>query len=210
MLQIPCRHELVLPTASVFLSPESESWPEDFLPPLMCLVPLYFLHRPRWDFVQIETSRPFPSPNILDLHFQFLDLPPPLPSTPAADLATVGSKLCQTKQLFSSNMEDESTSAPAGPPARTSSHLSHDAATNLKRSDPFQFGSRTLGEQDDVFEFNAWDHVETDETYKEYAELQYAKQRESPVSDFDRSKSPGPFSPIAPRRLSFGILMNQR
>jgi tRNAThr (cytosine32-N3)-methyltransferase len=64
---------------------------------------------------------------------------------------------------------------------------SHDPDNNLKRSDPFQFGSRYLQQEDNVFEFNAWDHVETDDTYKEYAELQYAKQREAPVSDFDKS-----------------------
>lgn len=68
------------------------------------------------------------------------------------------------------------------------SHLSHDPAKNLKRSDPFQFGSRYLGEGDDVFEFNAWDHVETDDAYKEYAEKQIEMQRQSPVSDFDKSK----------------------
>lgn len=59
---------------------------------------------------------------------------------------------------------------------------------NKKRSDPFQFGSRYLQVTDDVYEFNAWDHVETDDAYKEYAEVQYAKQREAPVSDFDKSK----------------------
>lgn len=68
-------------------------------------------------------------------------------------------------------------------------HRSHDPTNNLKRSDPFQFGSRYLGEGDDVFEFNAWDHVETDDAYKEYAEQQYAKQRQNPVSDFEKSKS---------------------
>ncbi|KAK4113822.1 methyltransferase [Canariomyces notabilis] len=65
-------------------------------------------------------------------------------------------------------------------------HRSHDPQYNQKRSDPFQFGSRYLGEDDDVFEFNAWDHVETDDAYKEYAEQQYAMQRQSPVSDFDK------------------------
>ena len=67
-------------------------------------------------------------------------------------------------------------------------HRSHDPDYNQKRSDPFQFGSRYLGQQDNVFEFNAWDHVETDDTYKEYAEQQYAMQRDAPVSDFDKSK----------------------
>lgn len=71
----------------------------------------------------------------------------------------------------------------------TPAHRSHDPENNLKRTDPFQFGSRFLNEGDDVFEFNAWDHVETDDVYKEYAEEQYEKQRQSPVSDFDKSKS---------------------
>lgn len=67
-------------------------------------------------------------------------------------------------------------------------HRSHDPQYNQKRSDPFQFGSRYLGQEDDPFEFNAWDHVETDDTYKEYAEQQYAMQRQAPVSDFDKSE----------------------
>ena len=72
--------------------------------------------------------------------------------------------------------------------AQLPAHRNHDPQYNMKRSDPFQFGSRYLQEDDDVFEFNAWDHVETDDTYKEYAEQQYAMQRESPVSDFDKSE----------------------
>jgi tRNAThr (cytosine32-N3)-methyltransferase len=74
-------------------------------------------------------------------------------------------------------------------PLQEAPHRSHDPENNLKRSDPFQFGSRLLSEADNVYEFNAWDHVETDDTYKEYAELQYAKQREAPVSEFDKSTS---------------------
>ncbi|OCL02689.1 hypothetical protein AOQ84DRAFT_369014, partial [Glonium stellatum] len=71
-------------------------------------------------------------------------------------------------------------------PIRKPAHRSHDAANNQKRTDPFAFGSRYLEEGDDIFEFNAWDHVETDDAYKEFAELQYARQREAPVSEFDR------------------------
>jgi len=63
-----------------------------------------------------------------------------------------------------------------------------DASNNpQKRTDPFQFGSRYLEEGDDIFDYNAWDHVETDEAYKEFAEEQYAKQRQDPVNDFDKS-----------------------
>ena len=72
---------------------------------------------------------------------------------------------------------------PATPP-----HRSPDPSNNLKRSDPFQFGSRYLLPTDNVFEFNAWDHVETDETYNAHAEAQYSTQRENPVSAYDKQR----------------------
>ena len=68
------------------------------------------------------------------------------------------------------------------------SHRSHDPNNNLKRTDPFKFGSRYLQEDDNVFEFNAWDHVIPDAAYYEYAETQYGFQRASPVSDFDKKR----------------------
>lgn len=67
-------------------------------------------------------------------------------------------------------------------------HRSHDPSNNAKRTDPFKFGQRYLETGDDVFEYNAWDHVETDDAYKEYAEKQFEMQRQSPVSDFDKSE----------------------
>ena len=70
----------------------------------------------------------------------------------------------------------------------TPSHRCHAPGNNLKRSDPFQFGSRYLEDNDDPFEFNAWDHVEPDAEYLSYADAQYDKQRQSPVSDFDRKR----------------------
>lgn len=57
-----------------------------------------------------------------------------------------------------------------------------------KRSDPFQFGSRYLEEGDNVFDYNAWDHVPADQEYLDYASAQYTKQRSDPVSDFDRRR----------------------
>lgn len=62
-----------------------------------------------------------------------------------------------------------------------------DSAQNpYKRTDPFQFGSRYLEEGDDIFSHNAWDHVETDETYRNFIEEQAALQRASPVPESDR------------------------
>lgn len=83
---------------------------------------------------------------------------------------------------------DYATIAQLVEPPHVPRQRSNDPANDEKRSDPFQFGSRYLEEGDDVFAYNAWDHVETDEEYKAYAELQYARQRESPVSDFDRQR----------------------
>ncbi|CCU75607.1 Actin-binding protein [Blumeria hordei DH14] len=57
-----------------------------------------------------------------------------------------------------------------------------------KKTEPFQFGSRILDAGKNVFEFNAWDHVETDDSYKEYAQLQYTRQRNDPVSEFDKNR----------------------
>ena len=68
----------------------------------------------------------------------------------------------------------------------TPAHRSHDPSNNTKRTDPFQFGSRFLTTDDDVFEFNAWDHVMPDDSYYAYAEAQLAQQRASPVSEFDK------------------------
>ncbi|KAI5779466.1 methyltransferase domain-containing protein [Geopyxis carbonaria] len=57
-----------------------------------------------------------------------------------------------------------------------------------KQSDPFQFGSRFLLPEDDPMQFNAWDHVEVDDEYKEYARSQIEKQRSQPVSEFDKAR----------------------
>ena len=59
---------------------------------------------------------------------------------------------------------------------------------NKKRTDPFQFGQRYLTSDADVFSYNAWDHVEPDSEYHNYAESQYNLQRSNPVSDYDKGR----------------------
>jgi tRNAThr (cytosine32-N3)-methyltransferase len=105
-------------------------------------------------------------------------------AAPVAEMASLTVEGQPPAGEFPSVAEGDKANEEAIPP-----HRSHDPATNLKRTDPFQFGSRYLTEEDNVFEFNAWDHVETDDAYKEYAEQQFEKQRQSPVSDFDKSES---------------------
>ncbi|KAF4981097.1 hypothetical protein FZEAL_3033 [Fusarium zealandicum] len=116
-------------------------------------------------------------------------------STPSGDaVASPAVESVPTENMAALDVKDPDTEAVKEATGRETEaadvppHLSHDPTNNLKRSDPFQFGSRYLNEGDNVFEFNAWDHVETDEAYKEYAEQQYAKQRQFPVSDFEKRK----------------------
>lgn len=108
--------------------------------------------------------------------------------TAAAVDAVPSSELDLAKQTSALTVQE--TTPKSGSEAKTAQlppHRSHDPQYNMKRTDPFMFGSRYLEEGDDVFEFNAWDHVETDDAYKEYSEQQFALQRASPVSDFDKS-----------------------
>lgn len=108
---------------------------------------------------------------------------------PRAPVAQAPSILTEKLAEAVSTLEinDQSNGDKSTPPA----HRSHDPQYNQKRSDPFQFGSRFLNKDDDVFEFNAWDHVEVDDESKEYAEKQYEMQRASPVSDFDKQRFNG-------------------
>lgn len=93
----------------------------------------------------------------------------------------------QTSALTLQETMPETRSETEKETAQIPPHRSHDPQYNMKRTDPFMFGSRYLDQADDVFEFNAWDHVETDDAYKEYSEQQFAMQRASPVSEFDKS-----------------------
>ncbi|KIV94662.1 hypothetical protein PV10_02406 [Exophiala mesophila] len=81
---------------------------------------------------------------------------------------------------------DESALSPSHSPVPP--HLSHSPSSNAKRSDPFEFGHRTLSADDDVFTYNAWDHVVPDSSHISFCESQYAAQRSAPVSDFDRAR----------------------
>lgn len=62
------------------------------------------------------------------------------------------------------------------------------SANPQKRTDPFQFGTRQLEEGDDIFAYNAWDHVEVDSQYDEFIAQQTELQRQNQVSDFDKKR----------------------
>ncbi|KAJ2808498.1 hypothetical protein H4R20_000862 [Coemansia guatemalensis] len=64
---------------------------------------------------------------------------------------------------------------------RTDSQITNEAGG---RSQPF--GSRLLTSEQDVFEHNAWDHVEPDDEYVKYAEQQIRLHHEHPVPAEER------------------------
>lgn len=104
-----------------------------------------------------------------------------IPTSPPSDPATVSEP--------ASNAESDAYGVPASiAPIRKPANRSHSPSNNQKRTDPFAFGSRFLEEGDDIFEFNAWDHVEVDPAYQSFSSEQFEKQRESPVSDFDKKR----------------------
>ena len=116
-------------------------------------------------------------------HMRYAVTADPIPHTSTTTPPTstsLGSEVCPESDAYGV----PSTYAPIRKPAARS----HSPSNNQKRTDPFAFGSRYLEEGDDIFEFNAWDHVETDETYRQFSEEQYERQRQDPVSEFDRKR----------------------
>lgn len=61
-----------------------------------------------------------------------------------------------------------------------------DLDTRIGKDTPFTFGQRYLTEDKDVFDHNAWDHVEWGDEQVEQAKELIAKQYELPVKDFDK------------------------
>ncbi|KAL1892114.1 hypothetical protein Sste5346_007269 [Sporothrix stenoceras] len=112
-------------------------------------------------------------------------------SLATGDAATDSKAVESTAESTVESTTAEPATSSAETPAEVPAHRSHDPSNNAKRTDPFMFGQRFLTQEDNVFEYNAWDHVETDDAFKEYSEKQYELQRGSPVSDFDKSRFNG-------------------
>lgn len=115
-------------------------------------------------------------------------------SAPAPEAAVNDQQLPDLRKLTVSEptpVTVETIPAISGePPAPTAAPIAtaHVHPDGPKVSAPFQFGSRLLLSEDEVFTFNAWDHVETDPAYKAYSAAQYASQRSKPVSASDKKR----------------------
>ncbi|KZV88186.1 methyltransferase [Exidia glandulosa HHB12029] len=70
------------------------------------------------------------------------------------------------------------------PPKKTSSVQNRD--------EDAPFGSRYLVNEDDVFTKNAWDHVPAPEGYDDFVNAALDRQKQNPVSDFEKTKVCGP------------------
>jgi tRNAThr (cytosine32-N3)-methyltransferase len=117
-------------------------------------------------------------------HMRFAVTVDPIPHSSTPPLSTESAPAPPTEPT-----ENDAYGVPASfAPVRAPASRSHDPTNNQKRSDPFAFGSRYLEEGDNIFEFNAWDHVSVDDTYKAFSEEQFERQRADPVSDFDRKR----------------------
>ncbi|KAF7509024.1 hypothetical protein GJ744_008419 [Endocarpon pusillum] len=123
--------------------------------------------------------------------------PPALPELQLVNGVSSMNLTGPTSSSASENKQDtgaSSTSTPTlSPPCPSASppppaHRSHDPLTNSKRSAPFQFGQRYLEPDDDVFSYNAWDHVTPDAAHERYCLEQYAAQRLHPVTAYDRTR----------------------
>ncbi|CBX90174.1 hypothetical protein LEMA_P063000.1 [Plenodomus lingam JN3] len=126
-------------------------------------------------------------------HMRFAVTVDPIPHTPTSISRPPPPPQEQAQTQFTPDptipTENDAYGVPASiAPVRAPPSRSHDPANNQKRSDPFSFGSRYLEEGDNIFEFNAWDHVTVDSTYQAFSQQQYAAQRLDPVSDFDRKR----------------------
>lgn len=67
--------------------------------------------------------------------------------------------------------------------------ISNDTASDSRigKDSPFTFGQRFLEKEEDVFQQNAWDHVEWGEEQIKQAEELISKQYDHPVKDFDKN-----------------------
>jgi tRNAThr (cytosine32-N3)-methyltransferase len=103
--------------------------------------------------------------------------------SPSPPVSSNGNTASPSEVDTSSTTTTTTTTTPVIP-----THRSHDPTTNAKRTDPFQFGQRYLEPDDDVFAYNAWDHVDPDPAHQDHCQQQYAQQRLHPVSAFDRTR----------------------
>jgi len=119
-------------------------------------------------------------------HMRFAVTVDPVPRSTTASTTPPATDVPTSSSTPQDPPESDAYGVPASyAPVRKPTHRSHSPSNNQKRSDPFAFGSRVLEEGDDIFEFNAWDHVDVDASYLQFSAEQFERQKADPVSEFD-------------------------
>lgn len=132
----------------------------------------------------MEHMRPYVSvPSTLPHHNSHASHSKPTPNSPSPDVTPAEA------QSVAADQDNDVYGIPSTTINPTRSTLTKPTTSNpQKRLDPFQFGTRLLTTDDDIFAHNAWDHVAVDPLYASFAETQYSLQRNNPVSDFDKTR----------------------
>lgn len=82
--------------------------------------------------------------------------------------------------------EDLSTafSTPSGAPFKSR----YGPSANPKKVPPFTFGQRLLSSEDNLWDYNAWDHATPDPEYLSHMATQILTQKSNPVNPFDKKR----------------------
>ncbi|KAI4147332.1 MAG: hypothetical protein LQ340_005607, partial [Diploschistes diacapsis] len=134
---------------------------------------------------------PAPAPSASPLLDARISPPPPI-STSVPDAAPAPHEPAPSAARTKPLTAIQTLSRSVRPPTTTTTTTPQAASgrTGAKRTEAFQFGTRYLGATDDVFAWNAWDHVDgtADARFVAYAREQYAFQRANRASEWDRRR----------------------
>ena len=75
-------------------------------------------------------------------------------------------------------------STPSGAPFKSR----YGPSANPKKVAPFTFGQRLLSSEDNLWDYNAWDHATPDSEYLNHMATQIQTQKSNPVTPFDKKR----------------------
>ncbi|KAF8422923.1 S-adenosyl-L-methionine-dependent methyltransferase [Tirmania nivea] len=75
-------------------------------------------------------------------------------------------------------------STPSGAPFKSR----YGPSANPKKVAPFTFGQRLLSSEDNLWDYNAWDHATPDSEYLSHIATQIQTQKSNPVTPFDKKR----------------------
>lgn len=102
----------------------------------------------------------------------------------------VESSCTESQNIAATESSSNEVNTPSVPATENTTPVTGELDWNVSRVErgdqPFTFGQRFLKSEDEVWNHNAWDHVEWGEEQKQEAEAKLAVQKENPVKPFDK------------------------